>query len=525
MMSTQSAIAVKDHVDSYVAGDPSQSDRHVKALVSAIANRIVTIQDLVEVLEPFLTSDIDTHRSRAGYLLNELLSSPCVSLGAEEVHLFVVFFCHRMKDHASTHISLQAIRSLVVTYGDRFDPSYCDFSFIVGELKHSFQAINHPQPVRMALYGLVVELLRKCFENHVLIHFEDTMGMVISQLEGEKDPRCLLLAFQAIDQLAEQAAKSKEPHDDELGEQVISLLSMYFPIMEFPSYNGDGISVSAEILDALLCRLLCSHSMWAARSLAVFIENMAQSNELISRKKSIECAVAIIQKFGLKTIKSAAFSDNSHLSNLRYLSDFLLEVCFSEGSQELLKCTLSLIEAINFSICTISDFNEGDWNDFQGRFMTDIFREVTSAADSLRSRTAWKVCVSLARSGGCVGTNRILAIVVPFLHQKLQAIWASIQENAVKDPFVSLSHISSAGNVLEMCESLISATVPRDLDSTYYWDCTVAHQLWSTNVLISQFFALVSPTSSPAPSMQGEIVRAIIAALKASKALIKVVGR
>lgn len=100
----------------------------------AVANDIdledgssLTLQELVGRMEAHLTSSDDKIRFRATQLLADVLHRADTAPGAAQlppaaVHLFVVFFGHRLSDYPSVVPSLHALLALVTKHAASFDP-------------------------------------------------------------------------------------------------------------------------------------------------------------------------------------------------------------------------------------------------------------------------------------------------------------------------------------------------------------------------------------------------------------------
>jgi hypothetical protein len=88
----------------------------------------LTLQELVGRMEAHLTSSDDKVRFRATQLLADVLhrAAPGADAGAAlppaAVHLFVVFFGHRLSDYPSVAPSLHALLALVTKHSASFDP-------------------------------------------------------------------------------------------------------------------------------------------------------------------------------------------------------------------------------------------------------------------------------------------------------------------------------------------------------------------------------------------------------------------
>jgi len=84
----------------------------------------LTLQELVGRMEAHLTSSDDKVRFRATQLLADVLhrAAPGAALPPAAVHLFVVFFGHRLSDYPSVAPSLHALLALVTKHSASFDP-------------------------------------------------------------------------------------------------------------------------------------------------------------------------------------------------------------------------------------------------------------------------------------------------------------------------------------------------------------------------------------------------------------------
>src|SRR5688500_10346138 len=106
----------------------SSSESH-QLLFDEISNQIDdtkhSIQDLIALLEAYLTSSNDKERNRATTLLADLLHvKKSITLSSGVIHMFIIFFSRRLSDYPSVAPSLHALAGIIRFHGNKLDGKY-----------------------------------------------------------------------------------------------------------------------------------------------------------------------------------------------------------------------------------------------------------------------------------------------------------------------------------------------------------------------------------------------------------------
>eukprot|EP00428_Durinskia_dybowskii_P083111 CAMPEP_0170428334 /NCGR_PEP_ID=MMETSP0117_2-20130122/39714_1 /TAXON_ID=400756 /ORGANISM="Durinskia baltica, Strain CSIRO CS-38" /LENGTH=210 /DNA_ID=CAMNT_0010687619 /DNA_START=28 /DNA_END=656 /DNA_ORIENTATION=+ len=158
-----------------------------------------SMHDLIELLEDQLVSVEDRVRNRATTLLAELFCQKTYDLHGSVLHLYSVFFSHRLSDYPSVIPSLLALTALTEKYGAKFDPKYEDAVDIFQTVFRSLHVPEYAQTVRHKVYLLFKGILNDpAFTTILFPHGAEILDGIICCIEEEKDPRCLREVFQVV---------------------------------------------------------------------------------------------------------------------------------------------------------------------------------------------------------------------------------------------------------------------------------------------------------------------------------------
>ncbi|KAJ2632073.1 hypothetical protein H4R22_001533 [Coemansia sp. RSA 1290] len=237
-------------VDAYIIGlgDNADNTSFRQALVGHIAKGDTSLLELVQALGEYLASEEASRRNKGLHVLADVLTElPQEAIPAQATAKLVQFFCSRLSDSTCvSHIltSIDALQRL---------PSFtnkCSTDVLRALFKEvHVQSFQHS--TRSAAYGLLDQIIR----NHP--QAVQTMGndMVLGfaqMLDGEKDPRSLMIAFQIIPKLAELVDIKNNVED------IFEVIFCYFPIT-FKNREGDPSTISPESLKkALRAAITCS---------------------------------------------------------------------------------------------------------------------------------------------------------------------------------------------------------------------------------------------------------------------------
>ncbi|KAF4019139.1 hypothetical protein G4228_010461 [Cervus hanglu yarkandensis] len=251
-----------------------------------------TVLQVVEALGSSLENPEPRTRARGIQLLSQvLLQCHCLLLEKEVVHL-ILFYENRLKDHHLVIPSvLQGLRALSLCVA--LPPGLA-----VSVLKAIFQEVHVqslPQVDRHTVYSIITNFMRTREEELKGLGADFTFGF-IQVMDGEKDPRNLLVAFRIVYDLISR--------DYSLGpfvEELFEVTSCYFPI-DFTPPPNDPHGIQREDLILSLRAVLASTPRFAEFLLPLLIEKV--DSEILSAKlDSLQTLNACCAVYGQKELK------------------------------------------------------------------------------------------------------------------------------------------------------------------------------------------------------------------------------
>uniref|UniRef100_A0A8C8Z9Q0 MMS19 nucleotide excision repair protein n=1 Tax=Prolemur simus TaxID=1328070 RepID=A0A8C8Z9Q0_PROSS len=251
-----------------------------------------TVLQVVEALGSSLENPEPRTRARGIQLLSQvLLQCHSLLLDKEVVHL-ILFYENRLKDHHLVIPSvLQGLRALSLCVA--LPPGLA-----VSVLKAIFQEVHVqslPQVDRHTVYSIITNFMQTREEELKGLGADFTFGF-IQVMDGEKDPRNLLVAFRIVHDLISR--------DYSLGpfvEELFEVTSCYFPI-DFTPPPNDPYGIQREDLILSLRAVLASTPRFAEFLLPLLIEKV--DSEILSAKlDSLQTLNACCAGYGQKELK------------------------------------------------------------------------------------------------------------------------------------------------------------------------------------------------------------------------------
>ncbi|XP_053438842.1 MMS19 nucleotide excision repair protein homolog isoform X4 [Nycticebus coucang] len=276
-------------VQDFVMGQQEGSADQVAADVKSGS---YTVLQVVEALGSSLENPEPRTRARGIQLLSQvLLQCHSLLLEKEVIHL-ILFYENRLKDHHLVIPSvLQGLRALSLCVA--LPPGLA-----VSVLKAVFQEVHVqslPQVDRHTVYSIITNFMRTREEELKGLGADFTFGF-IQVMDGEKDPRNLLVAFQIVHDLISR--------DYSLGpfvEELFEVTSCYFPI-DFTPPPNDPHGIQREDLILSLRAVLASTPRFAEFLLPLLIEKV--DSEILSAKlDSLQTLNACCSGYGQKELK------------------------------------------------------------------------------------------------------------------------------------------------------------------------------------------------------------------------------
>lgn len=248
-------------VEEFVSG---QVDSKAADTSTGVKNGQFTVLQLVEALGVSLTSSQPQTRGRGVQLLSQVLQECYSGLSEREVEVLIAFYENRLKDHyvITPHV-LRGLKALAKC-------SVLPPGSAVSILKSIFQDV-HVQSLmvteRSCVYNILISLMESREEELKGLGADFIFGFVQS-VDGERDPRNLLLAF--------QVAKNIIYRGYDLGkfvEELFEVMSCYFPI-DFSPPPNDPHGITQEELILSLRAVLTGTPRFAEFLLPLIIEKM-----------------------------------------------------------------------------------------------------------------------------------------------------------------------------------------------------------------------------------------------------------
>ncbi|XP_034414383.1 MMS19 nucleotide excision repair protein homolog isoform X1 [Cyclopterus lumpus] len=275
-------------VEEFVSG---LQDSKAKETATCVKDGQFTILQLVEALGLSLTSSQPHTRARGVQLLSDVLHDCYGGLTEREVEVLIAFFENRLKDHyVITPPVLQGLRAL--TKSTVLPPGSA-----VSMLRSLFQDV-HVQSLMLAeracVYNMLINLMATREAELKGLGADFVFGFVQS-MDGERDPRNLLLAF--------QIAKSIVRRGYDLGkftEELFEVTSCYFPI-DFSPPPNDPHGITREELIQMLRDALTGTPRFAEFLLPLIIEKL-DSDVLSAKLDSLQTLIAGVSQYEHKDV-------------------------------------------------------------------------------------------------------------------------------------------------------------------------------------------------------------------------------
>ncbi|XP_067393303.1 MMS19 nucleotide excision repair protein homolog [Emydura macquarii macquarii] len=378
-------------VRDFVAGQQEGPAAEVAAGVKAGS---WTTLEIVEALGSCLQSTEPLTRGRGLQLLSQVLLQCHALLQEEEVTQLVRFYENRLKDHHLVIPAvLQGLRAL----------SMCEVlapGLAVSVLKAVFQEVHVqslPQLERHTVYSIITSFMRTREEELKGLGTDFTFGF-IQVMDGEKDPRNLLVAFQIVRDLILR--------DYALGpfvEELFEVTSCYFPI-DFTPPPSDPHGIQREDLIVSLRAVLASTPQFAEFLLPLLIEKM--DSEMQSAKlDSLQTLSACCAVYGQKELQEF----------LPSLWSSLRREVFQTASEKVEAEALAALHAL--AACLSRSLLSSDTEDLLDSFLSGILQDCRHHLCEPDMKLVWPSAKLLQAAAGASfrAGHRITSSVVPLL--------------------------------------------------------------------------------------------------------------
>ncbi|KAF9960367.1 hypothetical protein BGZ72_007172 [Mortierella alpina] len=280
-----------------------QADAAIQDIVKDVGTNPAKLLMLVQGLGEYLTSDEAFVRSKATALLSTTLATLDQSkVNASAVTVLVEFFCDRLTDQACVPELLKGL--LALSKFDKFTGVDC-----VKSVKAILALVNvqtYQQTARHYVF-LFFESVIKRFSLSLRSISSDFVFGFIQCLDGEKDPRNLMLAFTLIKSIIQEFDIAQHVED------LFEVTFCYFPITFRPPPD-DPYGITSEHLKIGLRDCLSATPYFAKFALPLLLEKLSSSSGS-AKKDSMETIAACAPVYGSSALTPYAEELWSGLQN------------------------------------------------------------------------------------------------------------------------------------------------------------------------------------------------------------------
>ncbi|KAL2302902.1 hypothetical protein Nmel_010355 [Mimus melanotis] len=379
-------------------------------------------------------------RGRGIQLLSQVLLQCYSLLQEKEVMHLVLFYESRLQDHHLVIPSvLQGLRAL----------SMCEVlspGLAVSVLKAIFQEV-HVQSLmqldRHTVYSIITNFMNTREEELKGLGANFTFGF-IQVMDGEKDPRNLLVAFQIVRDLIAK--------DYALGpfvEELFEVTSCYFPV-DFTPPPNDPHGIQREDLILSLRAVLASTPQFAEFLLPLLIEKL--DSELQSAKlDSLQTLTACCAIYGQKELQEF----------LPSLWSSLRREVFQTASEKIEIECLAALHAL--SACLSRSVLSSDSEDLLDSFLSSILQDCRHHLCEPDMKLVWPSAKLLqAAAGASLRTYHcITRSVLPLLLEQYTKHTQSSQRRTILEMLLGFLELQQKWGYVEEDEStLLSLQAP-----------------------------------------------------------------
>ncbi|RHZ75216.1 hypothetical protein Glove_216g121 [Diversispora epigaea] len=273
---------------------PNDATDDSGSIVSSIVQNIwsgqLSLLAFVTSLEEFLTSEESSIRAKGTGLLSAVLTEcPQEQVNLAAVNVLVDFYCERLSDTTCVPELILGLVSISQFNSFREECAIKVSKSIFSNLKVQ----NYQQTTRHGVFLIFDVLLHSHLNACKKLGTEFVKGF-IQAMDGEKDPRNLLLAFSLVKLIIKEFDISQ--HVEELFEVTFC----YFPITFRPPPD-DPYGITSDDLKISLRECLSETPKFAKNAMPLFLEKLTSSSGN-AKKDSMETLAACAPVYGTENI-------------------------------------------------------------------------------------------------------------------------------------------------------------------------------------------------------------------------------
>ncbi|XP_064418946.1 MMS19 nucleotide excision repair protein homolog isoform X2 [Latimeria chalumnae] len=394
-------------VEEFVTG---QQDGKTAEIVTGVKTGQFTVLEIVDALGSCLTNADPRTRGRGVQLLSQVLLQCYTLLQEKEVDVLTIFYENRLKDHhlIIPHV-LQGLKALSMS-------SVLQNGMAVSILKTLFREVHVQsllQTDRYTLYTIIVNFMESRENELKSLGADFTYGF-IQVMDGEKDPRNLLVAFQIARDIIQK--------NYALGvfvEELFEVTSCYFPIDFTPPPNDPHGITREDLIFSLRC-VLAATPKFAEYVLPLLIEKL--DSEVESAKvDSLQTLTACCAVYGQKELKEF----------LPSLWSSIRREVFQTASERIETEGLAALQAL--STCISKSVVESEAEDLLETFLSSVLQDCKHHLCEPDMKLVWPSTKLLQAAAGasCRAFHKTTTTVLPLLLEQYNKHSQSSQRRTI----------------------------------------------------------------------------------------------
>ena len=439
MEDMQSVDSLREAIDGFcsVHADASREEyaKHLNVILVQVATGSgLDLSKLVtQHLGGYLTHHDSNVRMRSVLLLAELLQRlPDLPINAKSGASLCGFFAERLEsDYDSAIPCFLALKSLLKSRPSVFKEQPTVVEKIVRSTLQAHHIPSMAQSFRYGAYELVSVLLEEeAYFPLIRRQGFEFVQQFVNAMDGEKDPRCLLLCLRV-------STKLLTLFDDEVVKQaakpVFEVTCVYFPITFRPPPN-DPYGITTESLVEGLTQVFCASPYMAEHVVPMTLDKLALTKQEVSLAKldSFKLLSACFPRYGIAATEP-------YLVQLQ--RDVYRHVVNAEEA-EVADAAVALIGTIAKEIAKEYEAGEyiverGPWGTFIGGLIDLCAEQIDASIDSMLSKGSARIVAAIAGSSG-LGLRHCTVHFKGRIERWLGEGASSSQKNAALDLLVSI---------------------------------------------------------------------------------------
>ncbi|XP_057321632.1 MMS19 nucleotide excision repair protein [Microplitis mediator] len=279
-----------------VAFDDDNNDSKLNKICTDIAKDIengkIKLFQVIEQLGGFLTSkDVNIRENGIKSVTIILDKINKNYLNEQEVELLSSFYCDRLKDH---HSVIPAVIQGILSIVQMKNLPKTSAPKIFHGLFNDLRCQSELQTTRKNIFLILKRVLSRDLDNLKLMGPDFVYG-VISSMDGESDPRNLMILFDTLPIFLREFPLGH------LTEEMFEVLACYFPV-DFNSAGKDGQEITREDLARGLENCLTQVPEFGEFVLPLAIEKL-DSNLKTARSDALNLLIRGLKTYGSEILK------------------------------------------------------------------------------------------------------------------------------------------------------------------------------------------------------------------------------